>query len=962
MLAHKALKVLLLTFILIPGSLLPVFLIPVAHAENTQGFTTLYFTNALGFENTSELGFAFLSQTPPTSQKDSEYPPSILVKNGIIGKNNTHISEEWFTWLSTALLGELFDNLSGLNLSDLEGLEGLELFLPGLSRIVEGYTYNGNDTIHISGDIQYHLYFSDTKKLKKLTDNVTVSLYTMNIESVFPFPKLIKNTSVRLTPTASFGGIYDQQITLSNVNCTLTPGDNLLVSIEIVPTDKPILILDLLNRPLIKKTIEGMVNRWVSGAVHGPLRLQLGALIKNVTALMEEGGINFTSEDIASFINAMKSTKFIYNSQFHPSSVTFPAKLSVDDIRIYYLISDQKLSETQQDGKNATKTKILTTPTLWTAEEGLDRNKILKVQDVTAELYFSRLLCILPRQVSVTVTLTENNITIASTERQLTKNELQGFLRKKITPVVFNFTGSDKEITYGHKLSISISLSNGSKSIITPLYLQPNSVKYPSLLRIKFEETKNIQIHNLTTTPSDGKIIPGGSVQYLFNVTSKNPDILQINTIEREKIGAWSISAPTSVTVSAGNWVTIPVFVNSSTALKEAYGSTIDLTIVITGNTGITRQSVAAEISEDAIKYRVEILGYSNSINISKGENRFFYFIVKNNNTGALDDVDSYTITASSQNHWPLIPQETIRNLGIGDTTNAEDAKVFIRVPKNTTETSDTITITVTSDSNNEASATITITVKVNGGDFIEQILNFFDSAAQSLGLNDIFGTDGKFVLLILLVVIILFFLIILAIVLTSKPVRIICTDRIKEIESTQKAIFEVTLKNPYKKTQSYEIETRQPTPSSKWEITLDPTTTTIEGRASKTLQVIVTPTDTAEPKEWTQVIISVKKTGKKKKESIDLVTMMKEGKTLLHLQNVSHWPTTFNPGEKVITSFNLTNNGTIAARNVKVFFYLNGKQKNKVEVTLAAGNIADIQIPWIAEKGKNQVRIRVKE
>ena len=404
------------------------------------------------------------------------------------------------------------------------------------------------------------------------------------------------------------------------------------------------------------------------------------------------------------------------------------------------------------------------------------------------------------------------------------------------------------------------------------------------------------------------------------------------------------------------------MFVNSSNVLKEAYGSTIDLTIVITGNTGITRQSVAAEISEDAIQYRVEILGYSNSINISKGENRFFYFIVKNNNTGAIDDVDSYTITASSQNHWPLIPQETIRNLGIGDTTNAEDAKVFIKVPKNTTETSDVITITVTSDSNSEASATITITVKVNGGDFIEQILNFFDSAAQSLGLNDIFGTDGKFVLLILLVVIILFFLIILAIVLTTKSVRIICTDRIKEIESTQKAIFEVTLKNPYKKTQSYEIEARQPTPSSKWEITLDPTTTTIEGRASKTFQVIVTPTDTAESKEWTQVTISVKKTGKKKKESIDLVTMMKEGKTLLHLQNVSHWPTTFNPGEKVITSFNLTNNGTIAARNVKVFFYLNGKQKNKVEVTLAAGNIADIQIPWIAEKGKNQVHIRVKE
>jgi PKD repeat protein len=259
-------------------------------------------------------------------------------------------------------------------------------------------------------------------------------------------------------------------------------------------------------------------------------------------------------------------------------------------------------------------------------------------------------------------------------------------------------------------------------------------------------------------------------------------------------------------------------------------------------------------------------------------------------------------------------------------------------------------------------SETITITVNVLGGGVIEEILNFFDSAAQSLGLNDLFGSDGKFVLLLLIVVIILFLIIILAIVFTSKPVHIICTNRIREIESTEKAIFEITLKNPYKKIQSYDIEAQQTAASSKWEITIDPVTTTIEGKATKTVQVTVTPTEAAGPKEWTEVTVSVKKTGKKHKESIDLVTTMKEGKTLLQLQNVSHWPTTFNPGERILTSFNLSNSGSIAARNVKVFFYLNGKQKNKVEVTLPAGNIADIQIPWIAVKGKNHVRIRIKE
>jgi hypothetical protein len=46
----------------------------------------------------------------------------------------------------------------------------------------------------------------------------------------------------------------------------------------------------------------------------------------------------------------------------------------------------------------------------------------------------------------------------------------------------------------------------------------------------------------------------------------------------------------------------------------------------------------------------------------------------------------------------------------------------------------------------------------------------------------------------------------------------------------------------------------------------------------------------------------------------------------------------------------------------VNVFFYLNGKQKNKLTVTIPAGGAADIQIPWIAVKGKNKVRVRLDE
>jgi hypothetical protein len=965
--AHTALKTVLLLFILVFGSFFPIFLAPIVHADSTQGYTTLYFTNVLSFENQEEI--AGLTQTPPTSLEDSEYPPNILAKNALRDKNTTLLSEEWLTWASYALLSEVFGNLTGENLSGLEGFEGFELLLPGLNRISEEYLYEGNDTITIRGDLLYQLYFSDTKKLKKLTDSVDVALYKININSIIPIPSLIKNTTVRLTPPNYLGGTYEQQIILPSVNCTLRTGDSLLVSVEIIPTNKSMFVLDFLNSPVIKKTVQGMVNRWENNITHGPIRRQIGQLIKNVTTMLEEtgnvSGANFTSQDIETFLNAMKSTRLIYASQAHPSSVTIPAKLSEEDIRIYYLQSNQLLSETQQDGTNTSKTEkvdITATPKIWTMDQGLERNKILKIQNVTANLYFYRFLFFLNPKLGVTVTIYDDNTSIATAEQVLTKKDVQGFLRKKIIPVVFNFTGANTEIPYGHKLGIGISLSNGTKTGFSKLKLQYNSMTYPSSLQVKFEETQNIQIHDLITTPADGMIIPGASVQYLFNVTSRDADSLQIRTIEREKTGEWSISTPTSMNVSAGGWVTIPLYVNSTNILKEAYGSFIDLLVEISGNTGITRQNVIAEISEDAIQYNVEILGYSNSINISKGEKRFFYFVIKNNNTGAIDDVDSYTITASSKNHWPLIAQESIRNLGIGETTNANDARVLIEVPKNTTEKTDTITITVTSDNSNDATATITITVNVIGGGIIEEIIDFFDSTAQSLGLNDLFGSDGKFVLLILLAAIVLFLIIILAFVITSKPVRIICTDRIREIDTIEKAIFEVTIKNPFKKAQTYEIDAQPNIPSSKWEIGVEPTTVEVEGKTSKTAQVTVIPTDEASPKDWAEVTVSAKKIGRKKKESIGLVTMIKEGKTLLQLKNVSHWPSSFNPGEKIITSFNLTNNGTIPARNVKVLLYLNGKQKNNVELTLPAGNIADIQIPWIAEKGKNKVRIRVKE
>lgn len=936
--AHKALRAILCLSILIIGFLLPVLTSNPVLAQSSSGQTILYFTDTLNNENISDLGFTPLSLIAPIKQNDSKYPPSVTS------------GDQWLTWLSYVLLEEI--NFSDYGeFGDFGDFGDFELFIPSPYRIVESYTYNGSDSIKINGDFFYNLYFESPQALQKSGDNLTVGFYSTNILGM---PTLIESTTIELTPKEQIrSDIYQQQITLKNVNYTLKSGESLIFTIEIIPSNKT--LSTVITQVLGFDRLENIAN-WLENRSKLVKIQDIGTKIKEIVTALKE--LNITSEDFTKVINSMISSSFVYDSINHPSSVTIPIRISEEDIRVYFLHANQKMNENRPETTNGS-IELTETLTLWT-NEPFDRNKILKVDTISANLYldyyqFSNLR---KGKFTITVTLYDDDTTIASSEKVFdSPNIFQ--INTKPKPATFTFSNPDWEITYGHTISIGVSLNNGADVTVNILF---DSSDYPSALKVKLEETQNIKIKDITSNPSNGKIIPGETVEYTLNVTSEKADTLKISSIEREKIGDWEITIPETTSIFADSWTNIQVLIKSLSNLKEAYGNTIILDIIVNGNTGITRQEVFVEISQDAIQYDIEVLGYTNNINISKGENHTFFFVIKNNNTGAIDDVDSYTITATSQNHWSLITRDRITNLQKGDSTDADDARVVIYVPENTTLDSDNITITITSDGNPSASVTINVTVHVIGGDFVENIYNLFNSWAESLGMNEMFGSYGAIVLVGMLMVIILFLLIILALVFTTKHVRIICIDRIKEIDATEKATFELILQNPIKKTQSYEIYTQQTTPSSKWMIDVEPPTITISDRQSKTVQVIVTPANSNEPKDWTEVTVYVKKTGKKKTSSITLVTMIKEGKALLKLDNVSHWPTIFNQDEKVTTTCSISNDGTVSARNVKVFFYLNGKQKSKVEVTIPAGNIADLQIPWIAVKGKNKVRIRLKE
>ena len=135
-----------------------------------------------------------------------------------------------------------------------------------------------------------------------------------------------------------------------------------------------------------------------------------------------------------------------------------------------------------------------------------------------------------------------------------------------------------------------------------------------------------------------------------------------------------------------------------------------------------------------------------------------------------------------------------------------------------------------------------------------------------------------------------------------------------------------------------------------------------LESGKSKPVVLMVKPTDFVKPDDWAEINIAVNAEGKKKSEKMATMTMIKGAKAELSFGSVFHWPKTFKERDRVTSSFKLENKGNASASNVSVVLYVNNEEKNKVEdITIPAGGYADIKIPWIAIKGKNEIEIVVR-
>jgi hypothetical protein len=628
----------------------------------------------------------------------------------------------------------------------------------------------------------------------------------------------------------------------------------------------------------------------------------------------------------------------------------------------YYLTGENKLTLESPVGDKSDRFILKSDAEEW-GNIYFSRNRI--IENATAELYIYYPKVVMLRKIKVEATLFDGDKPISTVQQKMDRtNILELLSRGPDNPTIFNFIDVEgMEIEHDHDLKLSVSAK--SEPFMYPLRntkLLCNSQTHPSSLILKLSETNNIRI---TNDLEDKDVIPGGSAKFTLFISSKfKEDNVKIDVTPEDQsdLNDWTIEHPNSISISAGGNVQVNVYVNSTNNVSSAYDTDeIELFFNVTGKTGFDSEKVDVDVSDDAVNYYTDIK-IPKDKEIKHGTSGKYKFKIKNKNTGFWDDV--YKIEAFSEHNWKVELENDEIEVKNG---NEVEFNVTVFVPEFSEICYDVLKLNITSKESTAHDKEIIWTVRVItiviGPNVFEHAYNYFESVSEGIGIDEYLGDFAAAFLIILVAFIILLFLIPIIYLLRKKYVEIICLDRIKEIDTDDKGEFEINLRNPTNYKQTYEIQAQEVNSESKrWEVSVDTETIDITPRQTKSIDLSVKPTDYIKKEDWAEVKVIVTPLDKKKKAELSTVTMIKSVKPELKIIGAFSWPNVFKKGDKVTTIFRINNIGKVAADNISVILYVNGEEKNKVEeITIPRRGYAEIEIPWIAVKGKNEVNIVVK-
>jgi len=641
-----------------------------------------------------------------------------------------------------------------------------------------------------------------------------------------------------------------------------------------------------------------------------------------------------------------------------------PPEEEDESLITYYLTGEKTLVLDKSEGDKESRITLSTEPQDW-GDILFSRNKI--INNATAELYVYYPKVAILRKVTVNATLYDNEKPIASVKQKLDRTKILEFISGgSDSPTIFEFNIAEREIWNGHNLKLSLTSSG------VPLYyplrkakLLCGSEEFPSSITFKFTETDNIKIEN---DLEDKYVIPGGSAKFTLDIFSRYKEDnlkIEVNPEDTKDLTNWSIEYPNTVQINNDSRVKINVYVNSTSNDSSAYDEDkIDLFFNVSGKTGFDSKKADVLVSGFAVDYFIDLM-IPKDKEIKHGTSGTYRFKITNKNNGFW--YDSYEFEAFSEHDFDvdiIFNEDDLKRIENGEEV---EVKVKVFIPEDSELCYDILELNITSKEskihNKEKIWTVRVITTVIGPNILEQIYNYLESVSEDIGLDDFLGDYSAAFLIFIILFIILIFLIPIIFFIRKKYVEIICLDRIKEIDPDDKAEFEINLRNPTKFKQNYEIHAEEVNSSSdRWEISIESKNIYIEPKQTKSIDLFIKPTDYIKKDDWVEVKLVVKTQGKKKKEELSTVTSIKGGKPELKILGAFSWPNYFMKGDKVTTIFRINNIGKVSADNVSVFLYINGEEKNKVEdITIPRRGYAEIEIPWIAVKGKNEVNIVVK-
>ncbi|MBS3777973.1 MAG: hypothetical protein KGY50_01615, partial [Candidatus Thermoplasmatota archaeon] len=877
-----------LCIIIVVSFLFSAFFIPSSIAESPSGNTTFYFKDVLNSNEAdydSSGTFTLLSTIPPTSQNTSSYPPllnqEILLKNGFSIIDEETLFEWGAKWAIT-LLDELegYDDILG-DYGDL--LKQMEIILPNPLRIVEGYQHNGDEPIQLNGNINYDLFFK-VKPGSRFHKNDQVKLRVFTFSETAFVPTEIANTTVSITP-GPLEKIIQRTVTITNVSKKINPGQLLLFSIELMPGNKTISSLLLQDKIPLNNLTTQLTTLVGNVANYTDIEKvdDVYNLLKEIQSSFseEELGINISTEDIKDILDSVLSVSFLYDSSEYPSSVTVPFKAagnSDDNTITYYLHANSNMDSSQPTATTEQTVNLVNSQGSWFGPE-LSRNKI--ISDTSAIVYLSHKdLQKWGSEMTVDASLTFDNSTLATDSIQLDRTKL---LSPSSKPYQFTFDelGTGVEITHGGNLGLQIALSNTSSAnnLFRSASVLFDAQNYASMLSFTVSETDHIKASAIPD-PASGKIIVGDTVTYTLDVTSDLEDIISVDLIDEtfssDEQAFWDVSiSPTSLPIGENGNETVTVMLSSLGNSLAAYDEDpLQISLELIGNTGYDTVQLNAKVSPDAVTYDTLLKNKPDDMEIVHGTNETFSVTIQNNNTGLWKDSYLFTADVDKQNLSVIVSPSSFDNLNVGNETTVN---VTVVVPKDTEVKEAAVTLTITS-KRSQIDQQIVINVSVIGANVFETIFDYFEGIAESIGLKDVFGSYAPIVLAGIILIILFFILIMVAFILTNKYVDIICIDRIKEITPDKTALYEMNLRNPTNKTQTYQLYSDLSQKSSSWNISFSSDQLAIPPKQQQTITVSVNATDEAEPGDWNEFNILVSTEGKEKVEKIPLFCSLADG------------------------------------------------------------------------------------